>query len=259
MDSLADKTLIYHAEEGPLHLAVREAEGLRWLDFGDGGVQSIIDPNDAGRLVSPLNQAMLAVLMFIPAVQGVLLLGTGGGAIARFFAQREPACRGDAVEQSATVAEIARQFFDFPGAETGWTLHIAEAREFIAGTPHLYDLMIVDIAEEQRSPQWISDAHFLRHCRDQLTTTGVLVLNLIPVDAEDFAATLAPVRQAFPGCTACLSVPGQRNILVFAFREPVADANPEVRLPALSQQWGLSFAEFLQRMQTENPPGSGIF
>jgi spermidine synthase len=259
MDSPAGETLIHRTEEGPLQIAVREAEGLRWLDFGDGGVQSAIDPDDAGRLVLPLNQAMLAGLMFIPVPQRALLLGAGGGAIARFFAQREPACRGDAIEQSAAVTEIARQFFDFPKPETGWTLHIAEAREFIAGTTQQYDLLVVDIAEDQRTPQWISDANFLNCCRDRLTPTGVLVLNLIPLDAEDFAASLAPVRLAFPGCTACLSVPEQRNILLFAFREPVTDANPEARLPALSKQWALPFTGFLQRMQSENPPGSGVF
>jgi spermidine synthase len=259
MDTPAGETLIYSAEEGPLQIAVREAEGLRWLDFGDGGVQSAIDPGDAGRLVLPLNQAMLAGLMLVPTPQRVLLLGTGGGAIARFFAQREPACHGDAIEHSAAVAEIARQFFDFPTENTGWSLHLGEAREFIAETSQRYDLLIVDIAENQHTPQWLSDADFLGHCRERLTATGVLVLNLIPLDAEDFARSLAPVRLAFPGTTACLSVPGQHNILLLAFREPVTDTHPEARLSALSQHWGLPFAEFLQRMRRENPPGSGVF
>jgi NADH:ubiquinone oxidoreductase subunit H len=87
----------------------------------------------------------------------------------------------------------------------------------------------------------------------------VLVLNLIPQDAEDFAHMLAPIRQVFPLCTACLSVPTQHNVLVFAFREALDCAGLESRIPALTQQWGLPFAEFLQRMRSENPTGSGVF
>lgn len=259
MDGNSGETLVHSEKENGLHIAVREADGLRWLDFGDGGVQSAIDPSDAGRLVSPLNQAMLAGLLFVPTPQQVLLLGTGGGAMARFFARRAPACRGDAIEQSVAVAEIARQFFDFPDAKSAWTLHIREARDYIANTRQQYDLIVLDIAENQHSPPWISDADFLQHCRARLTTAGVLVLNLIPVDAEDFARTLTPIRQTFAGCTACLSVPTQRNILVFGFYQPAADPNIESRIPELERQWGLPFAEFLQRMRTENPPGSGVF
>jgi spermidine synthase len=202
---------------------------------------------------------MLAGLLFVPSPQRALLLGTGGGAIARFLAQREPACQGDAIEQSTAVADIARQYFDFPTAETGWSLHIAEAREYVASTPQHYDLIVLDIAEDQHSPAWLSDADFLAHCRARLTATGVLVLNLTPIDAEDFAHSLAPIRQTFAGCTACLSVPTQRNILVFGFRETVATVDVESRIPGLSQHWGLPFAELLQRMHIENPPGSGVF
>jgi len=262
-------TQIHRAQEGALVITVFEADGLRWLDFGDGGVQSAIDPTDASRLVLPLNQAMLAGLLFVPTPQRVLLLGTGGGGIARLFAQhksvhrkqahREPVCQGDAIEQSPSVAHIARQFFDFPEPDTGWTLHIGDAQEYVACTDRQYDFIVLDIAEDQHLPQWISAPKFLGHCRQRLTDTGVLVVNLIPQDAEDFARMLEPIRQTFPHCTACLSVPTQHNILVFGFRESPDVSDVDSHVPTLTQQWNLPFAEFLQRMRNENPIGSGIF
>jgi len=269
MTSSTEGTPIHTVQEGALSITVLEADGLRWLDFGDGGVQSAIDPTDASRLVLPLNQAMLAGLLFVPTPQRVLLLGTGGGGIAHLFAQHksvhrkqvhhEPACQGDAIEQSAAVAHIARQFFDFPSPGTGWTLHVGDAQEYVASTDKQYDLIVLDIAEGQHSPQWISDAIFLQNCRQRLTDTGVLAVNLIPQDAENFARLLEPIRQAFPHCTACLSVPTQYNILVFGFRKTPDVSDVDSRVPTLTQQWNLPFAEFLQRMRNENPIGSGIF
>jgi hypothetical protein len=50
-------------------------------------------PADVRRLVLPLNQAILAGLMFLPTPQHVRLLGTGGGAIARYFFNRQQASK----------------------------------------------------------------------------------------------------------------------------------------------------------------------
>ena len=175
------------------------------------------------------------------------------------MAHRAPNCHGDAVEQSEAVAEIAQRFFDFPAADHGWNLHIAEARDFITHSRQDYDLIVVDIAEGPRTPAWLTETDFLETCRERLSHEGVLVINLLPLDAADFARSLAPIRDCFPCCTACLSVPEQRSILVFAFREPVISSDAKARIPALATQYGLPFAEFFQRMQTENPQGSGVF
>lgn len=259
MKTHSPETRIHFTMDNGLDIAVHEAEGLRWLDFGDGGIQSVIDLSDPDRLVSALNQAMLAGLLFVPSPQRALLLGTGGGAIARFLSRRAPDCKGEAVEQSTVVAEIARQFFDFPDTESGWTLHTVEAREFISRSRQRYDLIVLDIAENQHTPGWVRNMDFLDSCRQRLTPEGVLALNLLPRDATDFTRTLAPIRESFTGCTACLSLPEQRNILVLAFRHPVSTAGVKNRIPALEQHWGLPFAAFLQRMYNDNPPGSGVF
>ena len=252
-------TVIHSATESGQVITVRQAQGLRWLDFGDGGVQSVIDTKAPDRLVSPLNQAMLAGLLFVPSPRRTLLLGTGGGAIARFLSRRAPDCHGDAVEQSAAVVDIARRFFDFPDASSGWTLHIAKVQHFITHSQQNYDLIVLDIAENQHTPAWLNELDFLDNCRQRLTSDGMLVLNLLPADANDFARTLASIRKIFTGCTACLSLPDMRNILVLGFRRPVSPSAAASRVAELEQQWGLPFAEFLQRMQADNPPGSGVF
>ncbi|HEC19489.1 MAG TPA: hypothetical protein ENI97_09105 [Gammaproteobacteria bacterium] len=254
------KTSLLHRQIADgLSIEVHETDGLRWLDFGDGGIQSIIAPAQPERLVSPHNQAILAGLLFVPTPRNILLLGTGGGALARFFAHHVPGCKGVAVERSAAVIHIARQFFDFPDLASRWRLHLGDARHFVEHTPGRYDLVILDIAQGQHTPAWVTDSNFLSHCHQRLAHTAVFVVNLIPHHDDEFAQQLGRLRQAFPDATACLSVPEHHNVLVFGFQDPFTVEEAEARLPALSRQWPVPFAEAFQRLREQNPPGSGIF
>ncbi len=256
-------TQIHHQQEDTLHIYVHEGGSRRWLEFGDDVVQSIINLQRPQDLIAPVHQAMLTGLLFLPAPRRMLLLGLGGGAIARYMAHRQPDCHGDAVELSPAVADIAQQFFDFP---TAWGLHVADARDYIAQATlpdgqHI-DCMMLDIAEQQHSPDWVSDSAFLGHCRQQLSAHGVLVINLMPRDAAEFTHQLAAIRGAFEARTLCLSVPQHRNILIFAFAQrPVFSdmAQLQQRVAGRTEQWGLPFDEFLGRMVRENPAGSGVF
>lgn len=267
-------TLIHTQQDGDSRISVHDDGAKRWLAFSgdkgeDGDMQSIIDRDHPQTLVSPVCQALLAGLLFTPEPRQFLLLGLGGGAIARYLSQRQPHCYGDVVERSAAVADIAQQFFEFP--QENWQIHLTDAQDFVSQAhndlerqtePHHYDYIVLDIAEQQASPDWLTEPTFLNHCREQLSRQGVMSINLVPRDAADFLKLLSRIRLAFDGQTLCLSVPEYHNVLVLAFAE-----RPEItdfhqlhqRATRLTQQGGLPFNDFLNRMTQENPIGSGIF
>jgi spermidine synthase len=257
-----EPVLIHHQKDRGMTVDVFEKDNLRWLSFGDNSIQSIIDLDDPGSLHSPVYRAMLAVLLFTPTPERVLLLGTGGGVLARYFHHRQTAIQGDAVEISGVVAEIARQFFDFPAQDQGWRTVISDAQEYIYQSEQHYDLVFLDIAEKELSPSWVFEPDFLDHCRKRLGEEGALVLNIIPKDAEFFSKALWNIRQAFDLYTVCLSVPEHKNILVFAFNGLPQYSNISIldqRVPTLVEQWGMEFDQFLMRMKEVNPRGSGVF
>lgn len=239
-------------------IQVWQQANLRYLDFTDGLLQSAIDINDPGVLPFSLNRAMLAGIIFNAPIKRVLLAGAGGGASARFLAHRFPDIEGEAVEISADIADIARHYFQFPES---WPIHIEDIRQFIQQPQAAYDVILLDIAVAQKTPDWILNANFLQRCRAQLTAKGHLALNLLVDDAEGFLAALKLIRQVFNKRTVCLSLENHRNIVVFAFNDV-----PEF-LPPLSAQylqslmlyWSIELDAFYQRMQKENPAGSGIF
>ncbi len=249
------------SEDGPDgHIEVRQQGGLRSLWLDDGLLQSEIDLQRPDRLPNPVSRAMLSHLLFYPEPRRVLLAGCGGGGIARWFFARSPDTGGVAVELSARVAELARDHFQFPGPDSCWELRVGDVREdsTLAGQRD-FDFILVDIAEQGHTPDWVTGQGFLEHCRALLSATGVLTVNLIPTDAAAFAAALLRLRQVFGRRSVCLSVPGRGNVMLQGFMGRPELREAELALAANQLRWGLEFDEFLGRMKQENPVGSGIF
>jgi spermidine synthase len=239
-------------------LEVWQEGSRRSLWFDDEILQTEIDLERPQHLPNPVNRAMLSHLMFRPAPGRILLAGTGGGGIARWFAARMPTADGVAVEIEPAVADVARTWFDFPAAGAGWNLVTGDVRDYLPGA-HAVDFVLVDIAEDGFSPAWVSEADFLARVDAALAPGGVMTLNLIPRDRADFATHLFNVRRQFHGRTLCQSVPAHDNVLVLGFRDRPETADLPARALAAQLAWGLEFPEFLDRMRRENPPGSGVF
>lgn len=231
----------------------------RSLWFDDDVLQSEIYLSSPARLPNAANRAMLAHLMFGQEPSQILLAGCGGGGIARWFAAHAPQVRGVAVERSARVAQIAREYFHFPSSEQNWELMLGDVRDWLFEQGPSRDFILVDIAEQGYNPVWVSEPGFLRQCRRTLTEHGVLTVNLLPRGAEDFALQLYNIREVFERHTLCLSVPDHDNVLVLAFRSPPDLDTLRSRLADRQIRWGLEFDRMLVRMRRENPAGSGIF
>lgn len=238
---------------------VWQCNDRRWLDFDDGLIQSEIVLSQPEYLPLPLNRAMLAGVMFVNAIENVLLVGTGGGATARYFAARFPSITGDAIELSEVVSKVAVDYFDFP-VDNNWQLKTADIRIEIKQCQSQYDLIIIDIAENKKTPDWILNIEFLNQCRQRLTSSGHLSVNLLVDNADQFLQALATIRTVFNQHTVCLSLPNHRNIVVLAFNnDPHLQVDKIVqRLDDLVDLWGIEFAQFYEQMLSDNPKGSGV-
>jgi spermidine synthase len=201
---------------------------------------------------------MLAGMIFVETPKRVLLAGVGGGAIARYFSGCFPEVKGEAVEISEVISQIAQDFFEFPNTKN-WQLVTADIGDYVQHCQYKYDLIVIDIAIEQQTPKWILDRKFLQRCRSLLTENGHIALNLLVDDGEDFQQALSIIRDTFDKNTACLSLTKYRNTVVFAFNNsPKQPTNMTAHLSKLDALWGIEFSEFYRQMLHDNPPKSGI-
>lgn len=260
--SQIESQLIFNQHVTDGEIRVWQQDNRRWLDFNDGLIQSEIILDKPDTLPLALNQAMLAGMMFVDHPKRVLLAGTGGGATARYFAARFPDVIGEAIEKSELVSTIAQDYFYFPtGKQNKWQILTADIATYIEQCQQFYDLILIDIAVEQTTPEWIIDRQFLQQCRSILTENGQVVLNILVEDANAFLHYLSAIRDIFDRRTVCLSLPDYRNTVIMAFKQAPSFLPEDIaaRLLDLEALWELDFTTFYQQMLKDNPRQSGVF
>jgi spermidine synthase len=246
---------VHRVEDAVHRVEIWDQGRRRSLWFDDLVMQSEIDLDDPGVLPNALNGAMLAPLMFGPP-RRVLLAGCGGGAIARWLHARAPEVAGDAVECSAEIADLARDFFDFPSAGSHWRLVVRDVRDHLADAGALYDYILVDIAQEQVSPAWVTGRAFLTACRDRLARPGYLVLNLLYDTDERLVSELVGIRSVFGAEIGLLADPAYENLLVIAAADGLPPTPSASRLQERGARWGLDLAG-MSRLIRRLPPPTG--
>ncbi len=249
---------IYREEHDNTHLEIWDQDDRRSLWFDDVILQSEIHLHDPAVLPNPVNRAMLAHLMFELPMQRTLLAGCGGGAIARWLHARAPGVHGDAVELSATVARLARMYFDFPPpGHSHWRLLVEDIRDFLGRGDERYDYILADLEENQSTPIWLTGIDFLTACRNQLSPSGVLTLNLIVDDNLTAGQALINIRQVFGPDILLLNEPEHDNLLVLAFRAGAPQPPSDETLSAVGQRWGIDFSALAGRIKRLGPtPGA---
>jgi spermidine synthase len=184
----------------------------------------------------------------------VLMIGLGGGSLAKFIYHRMPWVTTEVVEINARVLAIARQCFQVPNDDARFTVVIGDGAEYVARDGRGADVVVVDGYDAESQVEELSNAAFYRACRARLNAGGILVVNLWGSD-RNFNETLLRIEAGFPGGTLCLPAEKPGNIIVFAFRDdPGSQCWDELaaRAGTLEQCYGLEFTRFVQSMRKMN-------
>ena len=238
-----------------LTVDVRENSRYRWLQFGNGIVQSAMERRRPHRLVLPYTQSMLGPLLFGEPPRHLALLGMGGGSHVRYLRHYLPDARLDAVELNSEIVELARDYFSVAPEPGRLDIHAADARSFVGDRRVVADLILIDLFDEVGTPGWIERPDFYADCHACLSDTGCLSLNLLGNREEEFVAIVTAVREVFAGGTLCTTLVDYENVIVMAFRR----TPDELRLGTLRQRalelerrYALPFSRILRNISVTN-------
>ncbi|MDP2647034.1 MAG: fused MFS/spermidine synthase [Desulfobacterales bacterium] len=173
-----EKTL-YEQPSAYNNIVVTEDErGFRTLYFERGGArQSVVKPGDPDSLELPYIKAMLVGLALYDKPQRILIVGLGGGTLAKFLHKHYPRALIDAVDIDPAVVEVARKFFEFREDEK-LRAHISDGRKFVEDHPGVYDLIFLDAYGADSIPYHLTTREFLLSVRKALTPRGVVLGNI---------------------------------------------------------------------------------
>lgn len=233
---------------------VSEQGSIRSLHLGSDTVQSSMNLDDPYELVLSYTRAMMAFLLFRPRPQHILMIGLGGGSLAKFVYKHLPDARTTVIESEPRVIAIARQYFHLPPDDERLVVEAAEGGAWVAAHPNCCDVLMVDGYDGSEQVPGLCSENFYASAHAALSDEGVLVVNLWSSDTR-FDAYLQRIESVF---AAVVCVPAERrgNVAVLAFRRTQGQPRwDDLRAAARSLQalYGLEFLRFVEGLKELNP------
>lgn len=193
------KTL-YEKDTGHHRIRVEETRERRYLYF-DGTLQSSMDRRDPTSLELLYSRFASLGLALRPDAAKALIIGLGGGSMAKKYHREFPEMEIDSIEIDPDVVEVARAYFHFR-EDARQRVHGGDGREFLARTGERFDLILLDAYYADNMPFHLVTREFFDTARDRMTPEGVLVINLIGSlrgpDSTMVRAAIKTLSDVFP-------------------------------------------------------------
>lgn len=199
---------------------VSEAGGVRSLHLGGDAIQSSIRLDDPDQLELHYTRAMMTFLLFNPAPRDVLMVGLGGGSIARFVHRKLRPARFTAVEINPKVVSVSRQYFGLPENDERLNVVVADGAEYVPEHPESADVFLHDAFEDGETVTALCTQKFFDACAATLRPNGVFVMNFM-ADEPKFQVHVDRIARAFDDRTLVLPSADRINRIVFALKTPL--------------------------------------
>jgi spermidine synthase len=238
---------------GKPSIAVSEARGLRTLHVGGEAIQSSMRIDDPFALALDYTRCMMAFLLFYPEPREALMIGLGGGSLAKFFYKQFKRTHVRVVELDPRIVIAAREHFTLPPDNARLKVEVGDGVHALA--PECCDLLIVDAFEDELHVPRLASAEFYDGAFLALREPGAMVINFMNDDPK-FDLTLARLERAFGGAVLCMPALYDPNIAVFAFKgvpSKVEWSALRVRAAELEGRLGLPFTRYVSRLRAMNP------
>ncbi|MEP7246946.1 MAG: spermidine synthase-like protein [Gammaproteobacteria bacterium] len=221
----------------------------RYLHFDLDVVQSAMDMQHPARLALAYTRKMMAFLLFNQAPGRILLLGLGGGSLAKFCYGHLPSALLTAIEANLDVIAL-RQEFGIPEDDHRFRVIHADGAAYISDLAPCKNVILADACDRTGIAPQLDTMEFYRNARRCLAPGGVFVANVCGTPRSR-AAHLVKLRDAFEDEILTLQVRTDGNLIVFAFKEAQPDLSwrrLEIRATELKRRFGLQFPRYVRRI-----------
>lgn len=200
----------------------------RTLEFTPGDIQSAMRLSRPDALVLSYARAMMCFALLAPRPRDILMVGLGGGSLAKFCHRHFPEARITVLEVRADVIALREQFQVPPDDARLRVLH-CDAADWLARSgaagDGAYDVLLVDGFDAAGLPPALSSAAFYARCRQVLRPGGVLVANIFTYD-PGYVSAVQRLQAAFQGHVCWLSGIAGNNQILLAQRPAHPGAAP---------------------------------
>ena len=199
----------------PLPL-VRTRGDKRSLEFEPGMIQSEMRLSRPDHLVLSYARAMMCFVLFHRRPEHIVMVGLGGGSLAKFCYRYLPHSRITVLELRADVIAL-RELFAIPRDNARFRVIEVDAARHMRRLRGAVDVLLVDGFDAAGLPPELGSAAFYADCRRALRPSGVLVANIFSYDPH-YGAMLRRLRRAFQGRICWFRGIAGNNRILFAVK-----------------------------------------
>lgn len=192
--------------------------------FSDIDIQSCMSVARPNELQFEYTRLMMGAWLFQPQPQRVLMVGLGGGSLAKFCYQHFSQAHITVLEINPHVIALRQQFL-IPDDDARFEVVQVDAAHFMRQTTQTFDWVLVDGFDQNGLPEPLCSPQFYADCRRVLTPGGVAVFNLHRFHAYR-DVYVDRIASAFAQALWVVNAPGTTNCVVFA----VPDVLPDKKL-----------------------------
>lgn len=247
-----DGLLVHQTLDDEGSLEVIDSKGVRALHFGTESRQSSMLLDDPFYVQTLYTKAIMALLLFNEQPKNVLMIGLGGGTIAKYLFDQFPDCILSIIEFRKSVLKIARSHFKLP-MDPRLVVKIGCGGDYVAtqskSVQEIHDIIIVDAFDGDGIASAVTSELFFDHCRTLLKDDGFLVINLWKSNNDLFQHISWNIGRAFNWQVLYLPVRKRGNMIGFAFKDKTPECTiKELRQKALQleQHYPFEFSNFVK-------------
>lgn len=246
-----------HDDDGVVEVV--DNAGIRALHFGSEARQSTMSLAEPNKLLSLYARTMMAWLLFRERGENLLMIGLGGGILAKYFLNHFPDGHIKVIEYRRSVVKIAHRHFGLP-LSPRLKIKVEDAAIYMRrqSVKHAaqHDVILVDAFDHEGMAQAVIQTAFFDSCKTLLTNDGLLVMNLWGSNRALFEQIQWNLQQVFSDRLLFLPVRGRGNVIGFAFNEkfPKSDLKQlRIRALELEKNYQLEFPDFVTDLKKYNP------
>jgi len=240
---------------------IEDKAGIRYLYSGESATQSAINLQQPHKIILQNLEYAMGCLMFMPTPKNILLLGVGGGSLIHFFRHYCPKASITGIDIDEHLLKTMHEAFLLPQADDFLNYEIADAQGWIKQNSKKYDLIIIDLFDEQDMPSWVAEKAFMQDLKDSLKPQGCVSWNTLIATDSAFNVFYSNLRATFQQRTLCLAAEDYENTIAYSFNFALEQSDMGHLIQLAQQQselYELPFHEILAVIFNTNPIDSGF-
>ncbi len=221
----------------------------RRMHFTNDATQSAMLLADPDALISDYTRKMMAFLLFNPHPEHIVMIGLGGGSLAKFCHRHLPRSRITVVEINEDVIAM-REEFCIPKDDDRFRIVHDDGARYVERLNEKMDVLLVDAFDAVGIALSLAASDFYSCAARNLADRGMLVMNFWG-PCERYIDNLSQARAAFGDSLLLVPVAGDVNVLLFAFKQtPPKSITDELQAVAqrLQMRLLLDFPRYLRRI-----------